>query len=71
MPAVPLAGHAPFAWGKSPAEAAHNAVVLEEISALAIQTQAIHSACPPIPDSLLNKHFFRKHGPGAYYGQNR
>ncbi len=71
MPAVLLAGHAPFVWGATPAEAAHNAVVLEEVAALAFQTLAIHSACGPIPDCLRDKHFLRKHGAAAYYGQTR
>lgn len=71
MPAVLLAGHAPFVWGATPAEAAHNAVVLEEVAALAFQTLAIHSACGPIPDCLRDKHFLRKHGAAAYYGQPR
>ncbi|MCC6265169.1 MAG: L-ribulose-5-phosphate 4-epimerase [Bryobacterales bacterium] len=71
VPAVLLAGHAPFAWGRSPAEAARNAVVLEEVAALASETLAIHSTCGPIPDCLRDKHFLRKHGKGAYYGQTR
>lgn len=69
IPAVLLAGHAPFVWGKTPAEAARNAVVLEEVATLALQTQAIHAACAPISDCLRDKHFLRKHGGKAYYGQ--
>lgn len=69
MPAVLLAGHAPFAWGKTAIDAAHNAVILEEVALLALQTLAIHGGCGPISDCLRDKHFFRKHGAGAYYGQ--
>jgi len=69
MCAVLVAGHAPFAWGRTPADAAHNAFVLEEIARLAFTTIAINAASVPISETLKNKHFFRKHGPGAYYGQ--
>lgn len=71
MPAVLVAGHAPFTWGRTPADAAHNAVVLEEVAALALQTVQIRAAAEPISNDLLNKHFYRKHGSGAYYGQPR
>lgn len=71
MPAVLLAGHAPFVWGTTPTEAAHNAVVLEEVAALAFQTLSIRATCGPIPDCLRDKHFLRKHGAAAYYGQPR
>lgn len=71
MPAVLLAGHAPFVWGATPAEAAHNAVVLEEVAALAFQTLSLHPTCGPIPGCLRDKHFLRKHGTAAYYGQTR
>ena len=69
MPAVLLAGHAPFVWGKSPEEAAHNAVVLEEVALLALQTMALNASCEAIADCLRDEHFFRKHGPTATYGQ--
>jgi L-ribulose-5-phosphate 4-epimerase len=68
-PAVLVAGHAPFCWGKSPADAAHNAVVLEELAVLALHTLAINPAASPIADALRDKHHFRKHGPNATYGQ--
>lgn len=68
-PAVLLAGHAPFVWGATPAEAAHNAVVLEEVATLAFQTVALQDSCGPIADCLRDKHFLRKHGSAAYYGQ--
>ncbi len=69
MPAVLVSGHAPFTWGRSIAEAAHHAVVLEEIAQTALQTLSLNSAAVPIPQALLDKHFFRKHGHNAYYGQ--
>ena len=68
-PAVLVAGHAPFCWGKTPAEAAHIAVVLEEIAQMALNALAINPQAEPLPRRVHDKHFFRKHGPGAYYGQ--
>ena len=68
-PAVLVSGHAPFCWGKTPAEAAHIAVVLEEIAAMALNALAINPQAGALPRRLHDKHFFRKHGPGAYYGQ--
>jgi L-ribulose-5-phosphate 4-epimerase len=69
VPAVLVAGHAPFCWGADAAEAAHNAVVLEEVAVLAVQTERINPKAKPIPRAMLDKHFFRKHGPTASYGQ--
>ena len=69
MPAVLVAGHAPFVWGTSVAEAAHNAVVLEQVAQTARHTLAVNPGAPPISQALLDKHFFRKHGAKAYYGQ--
>jgi L-ribulose-5-phosphate 4-epimerase len=71
VPAVLVAGHAPFCWGKTPAEAAHNAVVLEEIAAMAVQTLLANPKARPISKHLHEKHFFRKHGGAAYYGQKK
>jgi L-ribulose-5-phosphate 4-epimerase len=71
VPAVLVAGHAPFCWGKTPAEAAHNAVVLEEIAAMAAQTLLANPKARPISKHLHEKHFFRKHGSSAYYGQKK
>jgi len=68
-PGVLVAGHAPFCWGATPAEAAHNAVIVEEIAALALQTLAANSKARAIEKTLHEKHFFRKHGNTAYYGQ--
>jgi L-ribulose-5-phosphate 4-epimerase len=69
MPAVLVAGHAPFTWGASVTEAAYHAVILEEVAQLALQTVAINPDALPISKALLDKHFFRKHGRNAYYGQ--
>jgi L-ribulose-5-phosphate 4-epimerase len=69
MPAVLVAGHAPFAWGQDAAGAAYNAVVLEEVAELAWRTITLEPETPPISQELLDKHFLRKHGPDAYYGQ--
>ena len=69
MPAVLVAGHAPFCWGASAAEAAHNAWMLEEVAQMALATVALNPSVKPLDAVLLDKHFLRKHGPAAYYGQ--
>ncbi|HKV23619.1 MAG TPA: L-ribulose-5-phosphate 4-epimerase [Candidatus Acidoferrum sp.] len=71
FPAVLVAGHAPFCWGKSPAEAAHIAVVLEQIASMASQTLAANPRARAISKPLHDKHFLRKHGNTAYYGQKK
>jgi L-ribulose-5-phosphate 4-epimerase len=68
-PAVLVAGHAPFCWGKSVTDAAHIAVIVEELAAMAWQTLTINPAAQPISQALRDKHHFRKHGPNASYGQ--
>ena len=68
-PGVLVASHGPFTWGADAIEAAHNAEVLEFIARLAAETVALNPKAPPIFAGLLDKHFFRKHGPGATYGQ--
>jgi len=68
-PAALVAEHGPFTWGRSPDEAVHNAVVLEHLARLAIETLRVDPRSQPIQPELLDKHFLRKHGPGAYYGQ--
>jgi len=70
-PAVLVAGHAPFCWGKSPAEAVHIAVIAEEIAAMAFQTLSANPKARPISKRLHDKHFLRKHGDSAYYGQKK
>jgi L-ribulose-5-phosphate 4-epimerase len=68
-PAVLVANHGPFAWGKTAGEAVHNAVVCEHVVRLASETLRVLPSAKPMQAVLLDKHFFRKHGPGAYYGQ--
>jgi L-ribulose-5-phosphate 4-epimerase len=68
-PAALVAAHAPFCWGKSVTEAAHVAVVVEELAAMAWQTLTINPNAAPISTALHDKHYFRKHGAKAYYGQ--
>ena len=68
-PAVLVASHGPFAWGRTPAEAVHHAVVLEHLVRLAAETLRIFPSVKPMQQVLLDQHFFRKHGPGASYGQ--
>jgi len=68
-PACLIAGHAPFCWGKSVTEAAHNAVIVEELAAMAWMTVTINPDAKPISGVLRDKHHFRKHGPAASYGQ--
>ncbi len=70
-PAVLVTGHAPFTWGESVGDAAHNAVVLEEVARMAIETTVVNSDAHPISQALLDKHFYRKHGRNAYYGQEK
>jgi L-ribulose-5-phosphate 4-epimerase len=69
-PAALVRGHAPFCWGKSVTDAAHTAVVVEELAAMAWQTLTINPAAVPISEALRTKHHSRKHGPKAYYGQS-
>lgn len=68
-PAVLVASHGPFTWGRDVADAVHNAGVLEFIAQLASKTLKINPRLRPMQPVLLDKHFLRKHGPGAYYGQ--
>jgi L-ribulose-5-phosphate 4-epimerase len=70
IPAVLVFSHGPFAWGKDAFDAVHNAVVLEEVAMMAWHSQAMAgNRLPPMQQALLDKHYLRKHGPGAYYGQ--
>ena len=69
IPAVLVAGHAPFCWGPTPAAAAHNAVILEYVARMAAHTLLINAESRPIGPELHDKHFLRKHGQNAYYGQ--
>jgi L-ribulose-5-phosphate 4-epimerase len=69
VPAVLVANHAPFTWGVTPAEASQNAVILETVAKLAYFAMQIDSEATPAPDALVDKHFLRKHGRAASYGQ--
>ncbi len=62
--------HGPFTWGKTPAEAVHNAVVLEEVAKMAARAEQINPDLKEAPQEMQDKHFYRKHGANAYYGQN-
>ncbi|MCQ2482964.1 MAG: L-ribulose-5-phosphate 4-epimerase [Clostridia bacterium] len=70
VPGVLCKNHGPFTWGKDPNEAVHNAVVLEEVGKMAYRTELINKDVKPAPQELQDKHYYRKHGANAYYGQN-
>lgn len=69
VPGVLVAEHAPFTWGKDPFEAVHNSVVLEQLAMMAYHTLALTGGVQPISEHVAQKHYMRKHGPDAYYGQ--
>ena len=69
VPAVLCKNHGPFAWGKDAKEAVHNAVVLEEVAKMAYRAETINPRIQPAPQELQDKHYNRKHGKNAYYGQ--
>lgn len=69
-PAILCRNHGPFTWGKDAQDAVYNAVVLEEVAKMARDTELIFPQVQPAPDSICEKHFNRKHGANAYYGQN-
>lgn len=71
MPGVLVSGHAPFCWGKDAMQAVHNAVVLEEVAKMALHTYQLNPAIDSIDQFLLDKHYLRKHGANAYYGQTK
>jgi len=71
VPAVLVAGHAPFCWGRNPHEAAHNAVVLEAVARMAYRTLTLRADCEGVSQCLLDRHYFRKHGAAATYGQSK
>ena len=71
MPGVLVAGHAPFCWGSSPREAAHTAWMLEEVAQMAYASVVLNPAVQPLSNVLRDKHFLRKHGSDAYYGQKK
>jgi L-ribulose-5-phosphate 4-epimerase len=69
VPCALVRGHAPFCWGRSPAEAVENAVTLEQVARLALFTTVLEPGVPPLDHAICEKHFQRKHGSRAYYGQ--
>lgn len=71
IPAVLVQSHGPFTWGTDPDNAVHNAVVLEELAFMAWHNQMMNPDIPPMQQELLDKHYLRKHGANAYYGQGR
>jgi L-ribulose-5-phosphate 4-epimerase len=71
VPAVLVANHGPFTWGKTPAEAVEANIVLEQIATMALGTITINPKQGPIAEVLLDKHYLRKHGENAYYGQKK
>ena len=70
-PAVLCKNHGPFTWGKDAKEAVHNAVVLEEVAKMAARCEQIDPKVNPAPQELQDKHYYRKHGKNAYYGQSK
>ena len=71
VPAVLCKNHGPFTWGKDAHEAVHNAVVLEEVAKMAARCEMINPDVKPAPQELQDKHYYRKHGANAYYGQTK
>lgn len=70
VPGVLVYGHGPFTWGETVQKAVENSIVLDEIAEMANVTELVNQRIQPIPEYLLDKHYFRKHGKNAYYGQN-
>ncbi len=68
-PGVLVIGHAPFCWGKDPMDAARHAVILEEIATIGYYAYTLNPQAPCLPQAVQDKHYFRKHGANAYYGQ--
>ena len=69
VPGVVCKNHGPFAWGKTPDQAVYNSVVMEKVAEMAYITYGINPSVEREPQYILDKHYFRKHGPNAYYGQ--
>jgi len=69
IPGILVKQHGPFSWGRNAADAVHNAVVMEQLALMAMNTKTINPAAKPLDENLLDKHFLRKHGSNAYYGQ--
>jgi L-ribulose-5-phosphate 4-epimerase len=71
IPGVLVAGHAPFTWGHDAADAVKNNLILERVAEMALYSLFLNSTLAPLPEHILNKHYQRKHGPDAYYGQKK
>ena len=71
MPVVLVAGHGPFSWGETPSESVKNSLILEKVAKMALGTLQINPKNVSLPEYLLQKHYQRKHGPNAYYGQKK
>ena len=71
LPAVICRSHGPFAWGETVVEAVYHAAVLEEVAKMALLTRQVKQDAEPAPAHVVEKHFMRKHGPNAYYGQKK
>jgi L-ribulose-5-phosphate 4-epimerase len=71
IPGVVVYSHGPFAWGKDAMDAVHNAVVMEEVAFMNIHAMMLEPNIPPMQQELLDKHYLRKHGANAYYGQTK
>jgi L-ribulose-5-phosphate 4-epimerase len=69
IPAVLVAGHGPFTWGASPEKSVENSIILEQVAKMALGTLQLNSSVNPLPGYILKKHYLRKHGKDAYYGQ--
>ncbi len=69
IPGIVVKNHGPFAWGADPSKAVYNGVVLEKIAEMAYRTLTLNPLASRAPQYLLDKHYYRKHGVGAYYGQ--
>ncbi len=71
VPSIVVHSHGPFSWGTSPDNAVYNAVVMEKVAEMAYHTLSLNPQIPPMPQDLLDKHYLRKHGEHAYYGQTK
>ena len=69
VPGIVVRNHGPFTWGKDPAQAVYHSVVLEEVARMDRYTEQINPRVEPAPSYIMDKHYLRKHGPNAYYGQ--
>lgn len=71
VPGVLLHGHGPFTWGETPKKAIENSLVLDEVCHMALVTEQVSKEASPLPQYILDKHYYRKHGANAYYGQKK